>query len=219
MFVVHVTKIYDNLKMKNINFTPIDETKGATNGSSSELDLYEMIPTLNNDELKIFNSTIIKNQAEIPSFLTYMNRTKLMIFHHMFIGSYGLVVISSWRGGLGDCIFSFMYMMEFSTPFVSFRAVLSILRMKKSKFYLINGILMIVTFLCFRIVMLPLLMYKYSTILSLSMYEAILRLPLMCQLSIIALFIPQFYWFYLMIRVAVKVSRSLSPSCKIARLC
>ena len=126
------------------------------------------------------------------------------IIHNKFSFS-GLIVISSWRGGLGDCIFSFMYMMEASTPFVSFRAVLSILKMKKTKFYIINGILMILTFFCFRIVMLPLLMYQYSLVVSLSMFEAIIKLPLMCQLSILALFIPQFYWFILMLKIALKV--------------
>lgn len=127
---------------------------------------------------------------------------KYYFLHYLFAG---LIVISSWRGGLGDCIFSFMYMMEMSTPFVSFRAVLSILKMKESKLYVINGILMILSFLCFRIVMLPLLMYKYSLIVSLSMYEAIMKLPTMCQLSILALFIPQIYWFVLMIKIALKV--------------
>lgn len=199
MFVCYVAKIYDNLKMKNITWS--DSDKGE---EEREKNLYDLIPTLDNEELKVFNSFTIKNQ-KIPSFIQFMKRTKLMIFHHMFIGSYGLIVISSWRGDLGDCIFSFMFMMEFSTPFVSFRAILSILGLKKSKFYVANGLLMIITFLCFRIVMLPLLMYKYSTLVSLSMFKAIMRLPLMCQLSIIALFLPQFYWFYLMIRIALKM--------------
>ncbi|KAG5673517.1 hypothetical protein PVAND_003559 [Polypedilum vanderplanki] len=190
MYVVHVTKIYDKLKMKDID--------------NKEHNLYDKIPSLANGELKIFNSTNYKSQ-EIPSFVAFTKCTKLMTFHHMFIGIYGLIIISSWRGGLGDCIFSFMFMMELSTPFVSFRAILSMLQMKKSKLYVINGILMILTFLCFRIAMLPLLMYKYSSIVSLSMYEAILRLPLMCQLSIIALFLPQFYWFFLMIKIALKM--------------
>lgn len=197
MFVVYVTKIYDNLKMKNINWTEKDENENV--------DLVNMIPSLDNEELKIFTPFTIGNQ-KIPCFIDFIKRTKLMIFHHMFIGSYGLVVISSWRGGLGDCIFSFMYIMELSTPFVSFRAILSILKMKRSKFYVINGILLILTFFCFRIAMLPLLMYKYSAVVSLSMYEAIMKLPILCQVSILALFIPQFYWFYLILtKAAVKV--------------
>jgi hypothetical protein len=32
------------------------------------------------------------------------------------------------RGGLGDCVFGFVYLMELSTPFVSFRGILSKLK-------------------------------------------------------------------------------------------
>jgi hypothetical protein len=32
------------------------------------------------------------------------------------------------RGGLGDCVFGFVYLMELSTPFVSFRGILSRLK-------------------------------------------------------------------------------------------
>ncbi|XP_070505979.1 TLC domain-containing protein 3A [Chironomus tepperi] len=201
MFIVYVTKYYDNLKLKTINWT-------------ENMDLYNMIPAVENGELKIVESFSIQNQ-EIPSFLEYIKKNKLMIFHHMFIGGYGLIVISSWRGGLGDCIFSFMYIMEMSTPFVSFRAVLSILKMKESKLYVINGFLMILSFLCFRIVMLPLLMYKYSLVVSLSMYDAIIKLPSMCQLSILALFLPQIYWFILMIKIALKMIRPAKPKVEI----
>lgn len=198
MFVVYVTKIYDNLKLKEIDW------------SDRKIDLIDLIPAKENGQLHVFRRVAIDESQKIPSFIDFMKRTKLMVFHHLFIGGYGLIVISAWRGGLGDCIFSFMFMMEASTPFVSFRAILSILGMKKSKFYIINGLLMLLTFLCFRIVMLPLLMYKYSTIIGLNMVNAILKLPTMCQVSILALFIPQFYWFFLMIKIALKVNLILS---------
>lgn len=75
MFIVYVTKYYDNLKLKTINWT-------------EKMDLYNMIPAVENGELKIVESFSIQNQ-EIPSFLEYIKRNKLMIFHHMFIGGYG----------------------------------------------------------------------------------------------------------------------------------
>lgn len=171
---------------------------------SESSNYYGMIPSLDSGELKIFKTLKVKDK-QIPSFIEYVKRTPLMIFHHMFIGSYGLVVISSLRGGLGDCIFSFMYMMEFSTPFVSFRAILSILKLKESKLYMINGILMVVAFFIFRILMLPALMYYYSQYARMSFIAAIIKLPLGCQLSILALFLPQFYWFNLMIRALMRV--------------
>jgi TLC domain len=194
MYKVYNAKLLDKVKAKTSTW------------SKGEGDFFSLIPTLNTGELSFFQSMSINNQ-KLPAFIEYIKITKLMVFHHMFIGSYGLIVISSWRGGLGDCVFSFMFMMEFSTPFVSFRAILSILNLKKSKIFVINGILMLVTFTIFRILMLPTLLYYYSTVINLPFLQALLKLPLGCQLSILALFIPQFYWFNLMLRVALKVRK------------
>lgn len=197
MYKVYNAKLYDKLKMKDLNW-------------SKPQNFYSLIPSTTSGELSYFVPPAAIGDQKIPSFLQYIKITKLMVFHHMFIGSYGLVVISSWRGGLGDCIFSFMYMMEFSTPFVSLRAILGILKMKKSRLYFINGLLMVITFAIFRIFMLPFLLYHYATVVNLSFIEAIIRLPLGCQLSIIALFLPQFYWFNLMIQAALRVSKHLA---------
>jgi TLC domain len=189
---------------KVYNAKLVDKIKSRTLTWSNGGDYFHLIPTLSSGELSFFQSVFVNNE-KIPAFIEYIKITKLMVFHHLFIGSYGLIVISSWRGGLGDCVFSFMFLMEASTPFVSFRAVLSILNLKKSKIFLINGILMLITFTIFRILMLPILLYYYSTVVNLSFLQALLKLPLGCQLSIVALFLPQFYWFNLMIRVALKV--------------
>lgn len=167
--------------------------------------LYAMIPTSTNGELSFFTAITVKDQ-KLPSFWDFIKFTKLMVFHHMFIGTYGLVVISSWRGGLGDCVFSFMFMMEMSTPFVSIRAVLSILNLKRSKLYVINGLLMITTFFVFRILMLPTVLFFYSTTVNLPFIQAVLNLPVGCKISIVALFLPQFYWFNLMLRAAMRVN-------------
>lgn len=198
MYKVHNAKLFDKLKLKMLQF-------------SDPGSFYSMIPSLENGELKFFKSVNIDNQ-KFPSFWDYVKISKLMVFHHMFIGSYGLIVISSWRGGLGDCVFSFLFMMEFSTPFVSFRAILSILNLKKSKLFFINGLIMLITFTIFRIMMLPALLYYYSRIVELSFIQAVIKLPFGCQLSIVALFLPQFYWFNLMIRVALRVSHNCITS-------
>ena len=189
MYKVYNARIYDKMNLK-----PLTNMKN----------LYDMIPTSTNGELSFFTAFTVKDQT-LPSFWDFIKFTKLMVFHHMFIGTYGLVVISSWRGGLGDCVFSFMFMMEMSTPFVSFRAVLSILNLKRSKLYVINGLLMIATFFVFRILMLPTLLFFYSTAVNLPFIQAVLNLPIGCKLSIIALFLPQFYWFNLMLRAAMRV--------------
>lgn len=196
MYKVYNARLFDKLNLKAFKW-PAQE------------DLFSLIPTLETGELTWFNSQIVDNQ-KMPSFWQYVKKTKLMVFHHLFIGGYGLVVISAWRGGLGDCVISFVFLMEFSTPFVSFRSILSILNLKKTKLFFINGFVMLISFTIFRILMLPALLYYYSTVVNLSFIQALMKLPLGCKLSIIALFLPQFYWFNLMIRVAVRVSRNMS---------
>ncbi|XP_041785485.1 ceramide synthase [Anopheles merus] len=141
----------------------------------------------------------------IPSFAKYLASHPLMVFHHLFIGSYGLVVISYLRGGLGDCVFSFMFMMELSTPFVSFRSILSVMGLKQSKLYVINGLVMLVTFFWCRVFLMPYVCYYYSQVVNKPFLEAVWNLPWGCKVSILALFLPQLYWFRLMVRGAMKV--------------
>lgn len=159
------------------------------------------IPSITNGTLSILTS----GKLGIPSFVRYLISHKLMVFHHLFIGSYGLVVISYLRGGLGDCVFSFMYMMELSTPFVSFRGILSVMGLKESKVYVINGLVMLFTFFWCRVFLMPYVCYYYSQVVNLPFFEAFWRLPRGCKISIMALFLPQLYWFRLMLRGAIKV--------------
>lgn len=159
------------------------------------------IPSISNGSLSI----LLASKLGTPSFLRYLITHKLMVFHHLFIGSYGLMVISFLRGGLGDCVFSFMYMMELSTPFVSFRGILSIMGLKESKMYVINGLVMLFTFFWCRVFLMPYVCYYYSQVVNLPFFEAFWRLPRGCKISILALFLPQLYWFRLMLRGAIKV--------------
>lgn len=69
-------------------------------------------------------------------------------------------------------MYGFIFMMEISTPFVSIRSILSIFGMKDSKAYVINGIVMMVTFFLCRIVMWPYLYYWYSQIVNVTFWQA-----------------------------------------------
>lgn len=128
----------------------------------------------------------------VPAFSSWSNQF-FFLFSFQFL-----------RGGLGDCIFSFIYLMEVSTPFVSMRSILSKMNLKESRIYLINGLLMIATFFIFRILMLPYIFYLYSQIISKPFFVSIAGLPRSCRYGMCILFLPQYYWFYLMIRGAIK---------------
>lgn len=98
--------------------------------------------------------------------------------------------------------FSFL---QASTPFVSFRSILSTLGMKEHRYYVINGVLMMVSFFIFRILLLPYLFLWYSNTINVPVLAAIASLPRGCKISVAILFLPQYYWFYLIVRGALKV--------------
>lgn len=96
--------------------------------------------------------------------------------------------------------------MEFSTPFVSLRSILSTMGLKDSRVYIVNGLLMLVTFFVCRVCMWPYVMWRYSLAIdAASMWSAMCGLPRGCLISIAILFLPQLYWFYLMLMGALKV--------------
>ncbi|XP_046410218.1 TLC domain-containing protein 3A isoform X1 [Neodiprion fabricii] len=135
----------------------------------------------------------------------YLKEQPVIVMHHLFIGSFGFLIIVYLRGGLGDCIFGFVYLMELSTPFVSMRGILSRLKMKSTQLYVTNGLIMIGTFFICRVAMFPYLCYLYSELVGLPYFEAIMALPRGCKISIAILLLPQMYWFVLMVLGAIKV--------------
>ncbi|GAB0092952.1 uncharacterized protein DMENIID0001_080040 [Sergentomyia squamirostris] len=207
MYKVHIHKVLDKLKIVKDN-----SRMGIKNGNGHQT--YKRNGgngSLAADEVK-YNGKDIRddygNEISLdvkPSFLHYISHQPLMVGHHIFIGSFGLCVIAYLRGGLGDCIFSFIFMMEASTPFVSLRSILSTMGLKSSNLYVINGVLMLVTFFVFRILMLPFVFYWYSQTVNLPFLRAVASLPRGCKISICILFLPQIYWFYLIVRGALKV--------------
>ncbi|XP_049879627.1 uncharacterized protein LOC126376338 [Pectinophora gossypiella] len=123
----------------------------------------------NGDALLSSGDSAVKKSR--PSFLAYCRHEPVILMHHLFIGGFGFLVIVYLRGGLGDCVFGFVYLMELSTPFVSLRGILSRLRLKASKAYLVNGILMLLTFFLCRVVSLPYVCLMYSRVLGLPYFE------------------------------------------------
>ncbi|CAG9791168.1 unnamed protein product [Diatraea saccharalis] len=151
-----------------------------------------------------------------PTFLEYCKYEPVILMHHLFIGGFGFLVIVYLRGDLGDCTFGFVYLMELSTPFVSARGVLARLRLKHTRWYLVNGLLMLATFFLCRVCSLPYVCLLHSRALNIPYLQAIKSLPTGCKISICILLLPQLYWFYLMsagaIRMLVGGQRSTNSS-------
>lgn len=81
------------------------------------------------------------------------------------------VYLQYLRGGLGDCVFGFVYLMELSTPFVSLRGILSKMGLKTSKLYVINGLIMLGSFFFCRVAMFPYVCYMYSQVVGLPYWQ------------------------------------------------
>ncbi|KAM7349985.1 ceramide synthase isoform 1-T2 [Cochliomyia hominivorax] len=137
-------------------------------------------------------------------FLKYVFTHPVMMIHHIFVGTVGFLVVTYIRGG-GHCIYSYMFMMEFSTPFVSLRSILSTLGMKESQPYIVNGLVMLGSFFVCRVLMWPYVMWRYSVEINATIWQAMSGLPIGCIIGILILFLPQLYWFFLLIKGAIKV--------------
>ena len=66
--------------------------------------------------------------------------------------------------------------------------------------YVINGLLMLVTFFLCRVMLFPMLYLWYSTALSLSLSASLTSIPLWCHLATLGLWFPQLIWFSKMVK-------------------
>ncbi|CAG9767890.1 unnamed protein product [Ceutorhynchus assimilis] len=149
----------------------------------------------------------VKNQIILKTVkvTAYLSQNIMIVFHHVFIGCFGFLVITYLRGGLGDCFFGFIYLMEASTPFVSLRCILSKMGLKQSKLYIANGLVMLATFFIFRVAMFPYVINLFAQAIGVDFFTAVTKLPRNCLISISLLLFPQFYWFLLMVKGASQV--------------
>ncbi|XP_017066941.1 ceramide synthase [Drosophila eugracilis] len=210
MYKVHTQKIADKLHLLRITKgqgTSVSNghANGKANGKSSGGNNNGSTPGTPNEICDYDGACVQIPKDGKWDFLKYVFTHPVMMIHHVFIGTFGLLVVTYIRGG-GHCIYSYMFMMEFSTPFVSLRSILSTMRLKDSRIYIANGLLMLATFFVCRVCMWPYVMWRYSlAIEAASMWAAMCGLPRGCLVSIAILFLPQLYWFYLMVLGALKV--------------
>lgn len=213
MYKVHIHKLADRLISKCSSLPSNNGYNGIANNLYDKQKTSEANNMRENgedhlkhheDEVDIPDSTsLAKNNS--MEFIKYIVSHPVMIMHHIFIGTFGLLVVTYLRGGTGDCVYSFIYLMEFSTPFVSIRSILSTMGLKNTRIYIINGITMLITFFICRIFMWPYVFYWYSEVINRPFVQAIMGLPRKCKIGILILFLPQIYWFQLMVRGALKV--------------
>lgn len=163
--------------------------------------------TFTDDLNGVSMSVVINNQK---SFRTYIEDNPLIFAHHALIGLVLIPMMSLKysRHEPGDMMIAAALIMEASTPFVSFRSVLSQLHgMRHSRTYIINGVAMVIAFFTCRILIYPIFYTAYGIQRNITMFQAILRTPWHCSLWMIMTLMPQLYWFRIMFIGALKVVR------------
>eukprot|EP00090_Calanus_glacialis_P031641 TRINITY_DN52617_c0_g1_i1.p1 TRINITY_DN52617_c0_g1~~TRINITY_DN52617_c0_g1_i1.p1 ORF type:complete len:324 (+),score=44.96 TRINITY_DN52617_c0_g1_i1:880-1851(+) len=152
-------------------------------------------------------STLEKEEVSVSAkeFFIFLRERPLIIFHHIFVPVVGFPAMMYFRGGYADCLLGTSFLIEASTPFVSLRVILVHLQKKESLLYVINGLLMVISFFFCRVMLFPMLFWWYSSMTGLSLITTFFSLPMWVHLGVLGLWTPQLMWFNKMLRGSIKV--------------
>ncbi|XP_003225046.1 ceramide synthase isoform X2 [Anolis carolinensis] len=139
---------------------------------------------------------------------TYLHKEFLMVVHHLFMVLVCFPVSMLWRQGKGDFFLGCMLMAEVSTPFVCLGKVLILYKQQHTLLHKVNGIIMLITFFCCRILLFPYMYWVYGQYAGLPLYRVPFSIPAEYNLGSAILMAPQVYWFGLICRGAFRVFRA-----------
>ena len=78
------------------------------------------------------------------------------------------------------------------------------LNMKHTRYYIAAGLLMLFSFFCVRILVFPYLYLRYAYHAGLTVWQVPHQIPIKCNLGCLMIFLPQLYWFALMMKGTLK---------------
>ncbi|XP_042360271.1 ceramide synthase-like [Plectropomus leopardus] len=136
----------------------------------------------------------------------YLRREMLMVLHHVFMVAFCFPASLLWRQGKGDFFQGVLFLAELSTPCVCLGKVLIQYKQQHTLLHKVNGVLMLLTFFCCRVLLFPYLYYAYSRYTSIPLYTVPLVAPWQCNLGAALLWPLQLYWFTLICRGALRLS-------------
>uniref|UniRef100_A0A672YPD3 TLC domain containing 3B n=1 Tax=Sphaeramia orbicularis TaxID=375764 RepID=A0A672YPD3_9TELE len=139
--------------------------------------------------------------AAVPG---YLRREALMVMHHIFMVAFCCPASLFWRQGKGDYFQGVLFLAELSTPFVCLGKVLIQYQKQNSVLHKVNGVLLMFTFFCCRVLLFPYLYFAYSRFSSIPLTSVPLVAPWQCNLGAALLWPLQLYWFGLICRGAVR---------------
>ena len=79
--------------------------------------------------------------------------------------------------------------------------------LQDSLVYVVNGIMMLLSFFACRVMLFPILYWWYSTVMGLSLISTIIAIPCWVHAATFSLWLPQLFWFNKMLKGSLKVMR------------
>ncbi|XP_041092719.1 ceramide synthase-like isoform X2 [Polyodon spathula] len=143
--------------------------------------------------------------------LSYLRKEFLMVLHHVVMVTVCFPVSVFWRQGKGDFFQGCMLMAELSTPSVCLGKILIQYKKQHTLLHKVNGVVMLLTFFCFRILLFPYMYVRYAWHMGLRPHSVPLAIPLHYHLGAALLIAPQVYWFTLICRGAFRLFRRGAP--------
>ncbi|KAG3259595.1 family with sequence similarity 57 member B, transcript variant X1 [Ictidomys tridecemlineatus] len=137
----------------------------------------------------------------------YLHKEFLMVLHHAVMVLVCFPVSVVWRQGKGDFFLGCMLMAEVSTPFVCLGKILIQYKQQHTLLHKVNGALMLLSFLCCRVLLFPYLYWAYGRHAGLPLLAVPLAIPAHVNLGAALLLAPQLYWFFLICRGACRLFR------------
>uniref|UniRef100_A0A672HLF7 TLC domain containing 3B n=1 Tax=Salarias fasciatus TaxID=181472 RepID=A0A672HLF7_SALFA len=130
-------------------------------------------------------------EATLAAVAGFLRRESLMVLHHVFLVAFCFPASVFWRQGKGDYFQALLFLAELSTPSVSLGKVLIQVNRPHTLLHRANGLVLLLTFFCCRVLLFPYL------------YYAVLAAPWQCNLGAGLLWPLQLYWFSLICRRAL----------------
>ncbi|XP_063077386.1 ceramide synthase-like [Engraulis encrasicolus] len=149
----------------------------------------------------------VKGHQTTPlrSLIGYLQREFLMVAHHLAMVLICFPVSVFMREGKGDYFQGVMFLAELSTPSVCLQKILIQYNQQQSVLYKVNGVVMLGTFFCCRVLLFPYLYYAYSRYAGIPLYMVPLSVSWQCNAGAFLLMAPQVYWFGLICRGALRL--------------
>ncbi|XP_072163462.1 TLC domain-containing protein 3A-like [Diadema setosum] len=144
-----------------------------------------------------------KNLKEAPfskQLTAFLKGLKLEVFHHAISTFLGYPIILRYRHNKGTFIVGCVYITEYSTPFVNFRKILIRNGYGSSLAFVINNIIVLITFFVVRVALWPTMYVVYAINKELTFKQVVTSMPRGCHIAMVIVMILQTSWFVLFAR-------------------